>query len=67
MRLDEAKKNRRGRTPEGFDHVGILFNQPPGTAGLPFIESTELEFTNHTEPIPVRRRLHTAEIIPFER
>ena len=36
---------------EGFDHVGLLFNQPPGTAGLPFNESSELEFSNATEPI----------------
>jgi hypothetical protein len=23
--------------PEAFDHVGLLPNEPPGTAGLPFI------------------------------
>jgi hypothetical protein len=23
--------------PEAFDHVGLLFNRPPGRAGLPFI------------------------------
>jgi hypothetical protein len=23
--------------PEVFDHVGLLINEPPGTAGLPFI------------------------------
>jgi hypothetical protein len=23
--------------PEAFDHVGLLVNEPPGTAGLPFI------------------------------
>ena len=23
--------------PEVFHHVGLLFNGPPGTAGLPFI------------------------------
>jgi hypothetical protein len=23
--------------PEVFDHVGLLVNEPPGTAGLPFI------------------------------
>jgi hypothetical protein len=22
--------------PQVFDHVGLLFNRPPGTAGLPF-------------------------------
>lgn len=23
--------------PEVFNHVGLLFNEPPGAAGLPFI------------------------------
>jgi hypothetical protein len=23
--------------PKVFDHVGLLVNEPPGTAGLPFI------------------------------
>jgi hypothetical protein len=23
--------------PKAFDHVGLLVNKPPGTAGLPFI------------------------------
>jgi hypothetical protein len=23
--------------PEAFEHVGLLVNGPPGTAGLPFI------------------------------
>jgi hypothetical protein len=23
--------------PEVFDHIGLLFDEPPGTAGLPFI------------------------------
>ena len=23
--------------PKVFDHAGLLFNEPPGTAGLPFI------------------------------
>ena len=23
--------------PRVFDHVGLLFNEPPGTAGLPLI------------------------------
>src|SRR5438132_5965945 len=32
------QKSRRGGTPlEVFDHVGLLVNGPPGTAGLPFI------------------------------
>src|SRR5690348_15005878 len=27
--------------PEAFEHVGLLSNGPPGTAGLPFIQSSE--------------------------
>jgi hypothetical protein len=27
--------------PEVFDHVGILVNRPPGTAGLPFSSSSD--------------------------
>jgi hypothetical protein len=23
--------------PEVFDHVGLLFNKPPGMAGVPFV------------------------------
>jgi hypothetical protein len=25
------------KTLKGFNHVGLLVNEPPGTAGLPFI------------------------------
>jgi hypothetical protein len=25
-----------------FDHVGLLSNEPPGTAGLPFIQSSDI-------------------------
>jgi hypothetical protein len=35
--VTEGKKNRRGQTPEVFDHVGLLINEPPGMPGLPFI------------------------------
>jgi hypothetical protein len=31
------KKNDVAENPEVFDHVGLLVNEPPGTAGLPFI------------------------------
>jgi hypothetical protein len=31
------KKPTWGEHPEVFDHVGLLVNEPPGTAGLPFI------------------------------
>jgi hypothetical protein len=37
---------------EGFGHAGLLVNQPPGTAGLPFNESSEIQFSDLTEPIP---------------
>ena len=60
------KKADVAEHPEGFDHVGILVNQPPGTAGLPFIESSEFKISNPKEPIPHGRRLPEAGIIPFE-
>jgi hypothetical protein len=31
------KKNRRGAYPKVFDHVGLLFNEPPSKAELLFI------------------------------
>src|SRR5438552_17637774 len=31
-----AKKADVAERPEAFDHVGLLVNGPPGTAGLPF-------------------------------
>ncbi len=47
-----AKKKPTWPNPlKGFDHVGLLFNQPPGTAGLPFNESSEIQFNDPTEPI----------------
>jgi hypothetical protein len=24
-------------SPEGFQHAGLLFNEPPGHSGLPFV------------------------------
>jgi hypothetical protein len=33
----KQKKADVGEHPEVFTHVGLLFNGPPGTAGLPFI------------------------------
>jgi hypothetical protein len=33
----EAKKNGVAKRPQAFVHAGLLVNQPPGTAGLPFI------------------------------
>ena len=35
--LGRQKKSRRGRTPKAFDHVGLLVNEPPGSAELLFI------------------------------
>jgi hypothetical protein len=37
----KAKKADVGKHPEVFGHVGLLVNRPPGTAGLPFIKSTD--------------------------
>lgn len=47
----ETKKADEAETPQGFNHVGLLLNQPPGTAGLPFNKSSELEFRELTEPL----------------
>ena len=33
----QAKKADVMEHPEAFDHVGLLVNEPPGQAGLPFI------------------------------
>ena len=35
----QRKQKKAGvvKYPEAFDHVGLLFNEPPGTAELPFI------------------------------
>jgi hypothetical protein len=33
----ENKKTDVAERPEAFGHVGLLSNEPPGTAGLPFI------------------------------
>jgi hypothetical protein len=35
------KKADAGKHPKVLNHVGLLFNEPPGTAGLPFIKSSE--------------------------
>jgi hypothetical protein len=41
--LDEAceKKADVAEHPGGFDHVGLLVNEPPGPAGLLFIQSSD--------------------------
>jgi hypothetical protein len=36
-RAAAAKKADVAEYPQVLDHVGLLFNEPPGTAGLPFI------------------------------
>jgi hypothetical protein len=33
----ETKKADVAEHPKAFDHVGLLFNEPPGKAGLFFI------------------------------
>ena len=35
--LKANKKAGVADTLRGFDHVGLLVNEPPGRAGLPFI------------------------------
>ena len=55
------KKADVAEHPEGFDHVGILVNQPPGTAGLPFIESSDFNHCESTKPIPSWQRLRDGE------
>jgi hypothetical protein len=37
------KKADVAKHPKVLKHVGLLFNEPPGTAGLPFIKSSENE------------------------
>ena len=49
--LRVQKKADVAEFPEGFGHIGLLFNQPPGMAGLPFNEPSEIQFTDLTEPI----------------
>jgi uncharacterized protein YbcI len=34
--------------PAAFDHVGLLVNGPPGTAGLPFIQSSDDKKLNYS-------------------
>jgi hypothetical protein len=36
-RTTETKKANVAEHPKAFDHVGLLVNWPPGTAGLLFI------------------------------
>jgi hypothetical protein len=36
-RVHESKIADVGEHPGVFAHVGLLVNEPPGTAGLPFI------------------------------
>ena len=37
LALQKTKKADVAEHPMVFDHVGLLFNEPPGTAGLFFI------------------------------
>ena len=36
-RATQRKKTDVAKHPEAFNHVGLLFDEPPGTSGLPFI------------------------------
>jgi hypothetical protein len=35
------KRSRHGRNPLGIYHVGLLVNEPPGSARLPFVQSSD--------------------------
>lgn len=37
----DQKKANVARRPKVLNHVGLLFNEPPGAAGVPFIKSSE--------------------------
>jgi hypothetical protein len=37
LSFDQKKKPTWRNTPKVFDHVGLLVNEPPGTAGVPFV------------------------------
>ena len=37
----ENKKADVVEAPKAFDHVGLLVNKPPGSAGLLFIQSSD--------------------------
>ncbi|MGA2701059.1 MAG: hypothetical protein ABSH35_08175 [Isosphaeraceae bacterium] len=46
----------------GFDHVGLLVNEPPGQAGLPFIQSSDdTSSMIPLEPSMSARRLFTID------
>jgi hypothetical protein len=50
----ETKKADVMEHPQAFDHVGLLVNKPPGTAGLPFIQSSDdFNFTPSTSRLQV--------------
>ena len=58
--LDHPEANKKADVaehPEVFHHVGLLFNRPPGMAGLHFNESSEFQFNDPTELIPDCQRL----------
>jgi len=43
LRLDgKTKKADVAEHPKVFHHVGLLIDEPPGPAGLPFIQSSEI-------------------------
>ena len=52
--------------PQAFDHVGLLCNEPPGMAGLLFIQSSEDRFLVRTSAL-TPRRLRQPISIPVSR
>ena len=44
----QRKKADVAEHPKAFHHVGLLFNEPPGMAELPFIQSSGYSMFNYT-------------------
>jgi hypothetical protein len=40
----KTKKADVAEHPEVFHHVGLLIDEPPGKAGLPFIQSSDVVY-----------------------
>jgi hypothetical protein len=51
----EQEKPTWWDTLKAFHHVGLLVNEPPGPAGLPFIESSDdFDPSSYRSRLPVR-------------
>ncbi len=71
MRRTETTANEKAGVvdhPQGFDHVGLLVNEPPGQAGLPFIQSSDDTFPMiPLEPSMFARHLFTIDYPPRDK